>query len=74
MTRRCGLAMLLVALAALSPCASAQAPATPPRADVGIDQRLNEQVPLELEFRDEGGRPVTLAQCARGKPVILVLA
>jgi hypothetical protein len=28
--------------------------------DVGIDQKLNEQVPLDLEFRDETGRSVAL--------------
>jgi len=28
--------------------------------DVGIDQRLNQQVPLDLMFRDETGRSVPL--------------
>jgi protein SCO1/2 len=42
--------------------------------EVGFDQRLNEQVPLELEFRDEAGRTVRLADCFDGKPVVLVLA
>ena len=28
--------------------------------DVGIDQKLNEQVPLDLVFRDESGREVIL--------------
>src|SRR5262245_22207625 len=42
--------------------------------DVGIDQRLNEQVPLDLTFRDEEGRAVTLGQYFDSKPVILVLA
>ena len=41
---------------------------------VGIDQRLNEQVPLDLRFRDETGREVRLADYfARGKPVVLTL-
>jgi protein SCO1/2 len=41
--------------------------------DVGIDQRLNEPVPLDLTFRDEAGQPVTLGSLFRGKPVILSL-
>jgi protein SCO1/2 len=41
---------------------------------VGIDQRLNAQVPLNLVFRDEAGRPVTLSTFFHsGKPVILAL-
>jgi protein SCO1/2 len=42
--------------------------------DVGIDQRLNEQVPLDLVFRDEEGRTVRLGDYFDGKLVILVLA
>jgi protein SCO1/2 len=41
---------------------------------VGLDQRLNEQVPLDLEFRDEAGRSVRLGDYFAGRPVILVLA
>jgi protein SCO1/2 len=41
---------------------------------VGFDQRLNAQVPLDLEFRDEGGQAVELADYFGRKPVILVLA
>jgi protein SCO1/2 len=41
--------------------------------DVGVDQRLNEQVPLDLAFRDETGASVTLGSLFRGKPVILNL-
>jgi len=41
--------------------------------DVGIDQKLNEQIPLDLQFRDEAGRPVTLREYFSGKPVILTL-
>ncbi|HEX8499862.1 MAG TPA: SCO family protein [Pyrinomonadaceae bacterium] len=41
---------------------------------VGIDQRLNEQVPLDLRFRDESGREVRLADYfSKGKPVVLTL-
>jgi protein SCO1 len=42
--------------------------------DVGIDQRLDEQVPLDLVFRDETGKTVRLGEYFDGKPVILVLA
>lgn len=41
--------------------------------DVGIDQLLNNQVPLDLEFRDETGRTVKLAEYFNGKPVVLSL-
>jgi protein SCO1/2 len=41
--------------------------------DVGIDQRLNDQIPLDLTFRDEHGRPVQLRQFFGQKPVILSL-
>jgi protein SCO1 len=54
------------------------APAQPsvpaPLHDVGFDQKLNEQVPLDLAFRDEADRPVHLGDYFQGKPVILVLA
>jgi protein SCO1/2 len=40
---------------------------------VGIDQRLDQQVPLDLVFRDEQGQAVSLASLMRGKPVILNL-
>lgn len=41
--------------------------------DVGLDQRLNEQVPLDLAFRDEAGRTVRLGDYFGGTPVILTL-
>jgi protein SCO1/2 len=40
---------------------------------VGIDLRLNNQVPLGLKFRDETGQTVTLASYFGKKPVILSL-
>jgi protein SCO1/2 len=40
---------------------------------VGIDQKLNQQVPLELIFRDENGTPVKLGQYFGKKPVVLSL-
>jgi len=41
--------------------------------DIGIDQRLNEQVPLDLVFRDETGKLVRLGDYFGEKPVILSL-
>ncbi len=41
--------------------------------DVGIDQKLNDSIPLDLTFRDEHGQPVELAQYFGSKPVILTL-
>src|SRR5437867_3578091 len=41
--------------------------------EVGIDQRLNEQIPLDLPFRDEGGNVVMLANYFQSKPVIISL-
>ena len=40
---------------------------------VGIDQKLNDSIPLNLTFRDEHGNPVELAQYFDSKPVILSL-
>ena len=41
---------------------------------VGLDQRLNEQVPLNLTFRDEQGRAVKLGDYFHaGRPVVLNL-
>ena len=41
--------------------------------NVGIDQRLNEQIPLDVVFRDEQGHDVRLGQFFHGKPVVLSL-
>jgi protein SCO1 len=40
---------------------------------VGVDQKLNDDIPLNLMFRDEHGKPVELAQFFGSKPVILTL-
>lgn len=37
-----------------------------------IDEMIGAQVPLEVAFRDEGDKPVTLRECIGGKPTILV--
>jgi protein SCO1/2 len=41
--------------------------------NVGIDQRLNEQIPLDAAFKDEQGHDVRLGQYFHGKPVVLSL-
>ena len=41
--------------------------------EVGVDQKLNDEIPLNLKFRDEHGNLVELAQFFVGKPVILTL-
>ena len=41
--------------------------------EVGVDQKLNDSIPLNLTFRDEHGNPVELAQYFGSKPVILSL-
>jgi protein SCO1/2 len=71
---------LLVVLVPVGVHADSPAPGLPagvrPEAlrDVGFDQRLDESIPLDLTFRDEAGRPVTLGSLFRGRPVILNLA
>lgn len=42
-------------------------------ASIGFDQRLDSQVPPELEFRNEAGQPVKLSDFFGAKPVILSL-
>jgi protein SCO1/2 len=41
--------------------------------EVGIDQKLNQPIPLNLEFRDEHGKSVQLREYFGQKPVILSL-
>lgn len=41
--------------------------------DVGIDQKLNQQVPLDIPFRDESGNIVALREFFGNRPVILSL-
>ena len=67
---------LLGVLLVLCPaCLQAKPPVLPKALrKVGFDQRLNEQLPLNLEFHDEEGRTVQLKQFFGEKPVILTLA
>jgi protein SCO1/2 len=66
-------AILALALLVVS---RGEAQQRPPSAvpEARIDQRLDEQVPLELVFRDEEGRSRRLGEFFHGKPVVLVLA
>lgn len=41
--------------------------------DIGLDQRLDQPIPLDARFRDEAGRDLALGNCFSGKPVVLVL-
>jgi protein SCO1/2 len=57
-----------------SPGALAQAFERPPALrNLGIDQKLNGQLPLDLTFTDESGATVPLGKYFRGKPVVLSL-
>ena len=50
--------------------------ATPPPqilSNIGIDQNLKQQVPLDVPFKDENGRDVKLSDYFGSKPVILSL-
>lgn len=64
---------VLVFLAMLTVPARARATQSSVLSSLGIDQRLNEQVPLDLTFRDETGRSVRLGDYFGDKPVILTL-
>ena len=61
----------------IAPHAHAQISPPPDRATilqtVGLDQRLENQVPLETRFRDENGNTVALNEYFESKPVILTL-
>jgi protein SCO1/2 len=59
------LALLLIALA---PSALAFDPFT----KAGIDRRPNAAVPLDIAFRDQTGRTMTLRAAGGGKPILLV--
>jgi len=79
-TKRWASLAALVVLAATSATAqlfnepSVKGVLPPGLSKVGIDQRLNEQVPLDLQFKDEQGRTVRLGDYFHtGRPVIISL-
>jgi protein SCO1/2 len=65
-------ALLAVAFLMAPPLAAQPAMPSPTR-DVGFDQKLGAQVPLDLAFRDEDGRSVHLRDYFGQKPVLLSL-
>ncbi len=67
-----GAAVLLTAFSAL-PAAAQQFGLPAMLQGVGIEQKLNAQLPLEATFRDETGAPVRLGNYFRGRPVIVNL-
>jgi protein SCO1/2 len=72
---KCSVALLPLLVFACRPTTVRAQPALPqPLQAVGFDQKLDAQVPLDLEFRDESGRAVKLGEYFDGKPVVLVLA
>jgi protein SCO1 len=78
MIRR-GVALIAVALTILwAPWAQAHSVVNEPLAagsdllkEVGLDQKLGAALPLDLAFRDESGRAVTLGSLVGSKPAIL---
>ena len=72
-------AMLLAAAAPARAQPVSPEPGDPAKAkpgllkQIGIDQRLHQQVPLDLVFNDETGRDVRLGEFFGKRPVILVL-
>ncbi len=72
MARAVTLSLALLLAAAVRAPAQESLPA--PLRQVGFDQKLDAQVPADLEFRDESGRPVRLGDYFSDRPVILVLA
>lgn len=41
--------------------------------EIGVDQKLDNQVPMDLEFTDEHGKKVTLGDYAGERPIVLSL-
>ncbi len=62
------------ALAAFLGLAVMAAEPVSPIRDIGFDQKLGGQVPLDLEFKDESGKVVRLGDYVHDKPVVLSLA
>jgi protein SCO1/2 len=64
---------IVVAALAASSLRAQQLPAPEILREVSITQRLNEQAPPQLAFRDETGKAVHLGDYFGGKPVVLSL-
>lgn len=66
-------ALAVAALLIGGPASRAQNDLPGPLADVGFDQRLGEQIPLDLQFTDDTGQTVTLERYFGQRPVVLAL-
>jgi len=64
----CFVFLMLVAVRAM-----AQDPPAGILSEIGVDQKLNASVPLDLQFKDESGMNVDLRRLFHGKPVVLSL-
>ena len=85
MTERLSIGVFLLALLAapalaqpsgpksVPPPGKAAAEQIPILREVGIDQKLGQQVPLDLMFVDESGRDVRIGDLFRARPVVLAL-
>jgi protein SCO1/2 len=73
--RRAAAGMALAVVAVVAPSPAAAQPMAPARvvSEVGIDQKLDQQLPLDLTFRDESGKTVKLGDYFGKKPVLLSL-
>jgi protein SCO1/2 len=67
------LAMLIVAVLANRSYGQSAQPNSPILKDIGIEQKLNVQIPPGLVFRDESGRDVRLGDYFGKRPTILAL-
>lgn len=70
--RRLAAALLLLLLVSVGQPAAALTERA--LATVGATPRIGAQLPLNLSFHDDSGRPLTLGQALGGKPAILVFA
>jgi protein SCO1/2 len=68
-----GSSLLCIAALLLHGVAAAQTGRPALLRDVGLDQKLNEKIPLDLSFRDETGQQVRLRDYFVQRPVILTL-
>jgi len=70
--RRATLLLAILSLALPATAVRARAQMFPPLfRDIGIDQRLGAQLPLDAQFRDQNGTPVRLGDFFHDKPVLL---
>jgi protein SCO1/2 len=43
-----------------------------PQSEIGVDQKLNDYIPMDLVFTNESGKRVVLRELFKGRPVILM--